>query len=76
MEGGEAVLRLGRDGGAALDHDVDHVLVAGPGCAVQRGQPVPRLGLQVRAPLQQQRHHVRLAPLGSDVKRCYVVLGG
>ena len=70
----EAVLGLGRDGSSPLEHHVHHVLVSGPGSAVQRGQPVPGLRLQVGALVQEQSDHVGLPPLGGDVQRGDVVL--
>ena len=48
--------------------------MAGPGGAVEGGQPVPGLGLQVGALIQQQPHHVTLAPLGGHVQWRDVVL--
>ena len=41
---------------------------------MERGEPVPGLGLEVGALVQQQPHHVPLAPLGSHVQRGDVVL--
>lgn len=48
--------------------------MAGPGGAVERGEPVPGLGLQVGPAVQQERHHVGLAPLGGHVQGGDVVL--
>ena len=41
---------------------------------MERGEPVSGLGLEVGALVQQQPHHVTLAPLGSHVQRGDVVL--
>ena len=41
---------------------------------MERGEPVPGLGLEVGALVQQQPHHVPLAPLSRHVQRRDVVL--
>ena len=41
---------------------------------MEGGQAVPGLGLEVGALVQQQSHHVALAPLGGHVQRRDVVL--
>ena len=53
VERGQTVLGLGRDGSSSLEHHVHHVLVTGPGGAVQGGKAIPGLGLQVRSLVQE-----------------------
>ena len=48
--------------------------MAGPGGAVEGGEAVPGLGLEVGALVQQQPHHVTLAPLGRHEQRSDVML--
>merc|ERR1719458_1666219 len=68
------ILRLGRYWCAALEHHVHYVLMAGPGGTVEGCQAVSRASFKIRPLVQQQTHHVPLAPLGSHVQRRDVML--
>lgn len=74
VQGRQPVLGLGGDGSSSLEHHVHHVLVAGAGRAVERGQPVAGFGLQVGPLVQKQGYHVCFPPFCCHVQWGDVVL--
>ena len=74
VQGRQPVLGLGGNRSSSLEHHVHYGLVAGAGCAVERGQPVAGLGLQISSLVQEQGDHVSFPPFCSHVQWGNVVL--
>ena len=74
VQGRQPVLGLGGNRSSSLEHHVHYILVAGAGRAVERGQPVAGLGLQIGSLVQEQGDHVSFPPFCCHVQWGDVVL--